>query len=171
MKKPTLITAIIILTAICAVLAYTIISQKSGKEIDSPEITTENAKHTVKSFFEEGYVKHNYDFIMNCVSPDYIDHSPAQARSNADAVDILKIVRDQFPDLKITILDIFAENDMVATRILFEGTHSGACQGIETTGKRICFEALENFKVIDGKIVESWGYWPDDEIRRQLTGN
>lgn len=108
---------------------------------------------------------------MNCVSPDYIDHSPAQARSNADAVGILKIVRDQFPDLKITILDIFAENDMVATRILFEGTHSGTCQGIEATGKRVCFEALENFKVIDGKIVESWGYWPDDEIRRQLTGN
>lgn len=77
MKKPTLITAIIILTAICAALAYTIISQKSGKEIDSPKITTENEKHTVKSFFEEGYVKHNYDFIMNCVSSDYIDHSPA----------------------------------------------------------------------------------------------
>lgn len=171
MKKPTLITAIIILTAICAVLAYTIISQNSVKEINPTEITTENAKHTVKSFFEEGYVKHNYDFVMNCVSPDYIDHSPAQARSNADAVGILKIVRDQFPDLKITILDIFAEKDMVATRILFEGTHSGACQGIEATGKRICFEALENFKVIDGKIVESWGYWPDDEIRRQLTGN
>lgn len=108
---------------------------------------------------------------MNCVSPDYIDHSPAQARSNADAVGILKIVRDQFPDLKITILDIFAENDMVATRILFEGTHSGTCQSIEATGKRVCFEALENFKVIDGKIVESWGYWPDDEICRQLTGN
>lgn len=171
MKKTTLITAIIILTAICAVLTYTIISQKSGEKTYSPENATESAKDIVKSFFEEGYVKHNYAFVMNCVSPDYIDHSPAQARSNADAVGILKIVRDQFPDLKITILDIFAEKDMVATRILFEGTHSGTCQGIEATGKRVCFEALENFKVIDGKIVESWGYWPDDEIRRQLTGN
>lgn len=171
MKKTTLITAIIILTATCAVLTYTIISPKSVKGINPTENTTENTKHTVNSFFEEGYAKHNYDFIMNCVSSDYIDHSPAQARSNADAVGILKIVRDQFPDLKITILDIFAENDMVATRILFEGTHSGTCQGIEAIGKRVCFEALENFKVIDGKIVESWGYWPDDEIRRQLTDN
>ena len=34
--------------------------------------------------------------------------------------------------------------------------------------KHISFEALENFKVVDGKIVESWGYWPDKEIEAKL---
>ena len=29
-------------------------------------------------------------------------------------------------------------------------------------------EALENFRVADGKIVESWGYWPDKEIETKL---
>lgn len=107
---------------------------------------------------------------MECVATDYVDHSPASARSNADAVNILKIVEGQFSDLKITILDLFAEGDMVATRIRFEGTHSGTCQGVPATGRHISFEALENFRVVDGKIVESWGYWPDDDIRRQLAG-
>lgn len=41
--------------------------------------------------------------------------------------------------------------------------------GIETTGKVISFEALENFKVVNGVIVESWGYWPDPEIIYKLT--
>lgn len=127
-----------------------------------------NNKELVVSFFEEGYAKHNYDYIMECVAEDYIDHSPAGARSNADAVNILKIVEGQFADLKIDVLDVFGEEDMVATRILYDGIHAGTCMGIPATGKRIRFEALENFKVIDGKIVESWGYWPDKEIEQTL---
>ncbi|MGM9861942.1 MAG: ester cyclase [Muribaculaceae bacterium] len=129
----------------------------------------EDAKDVVKAFFHEGYETHNYDYVMQCVADDYIDHSPAAARSNADAVGILKIVREQFPDMKVTFLDVFAEDDMVATRIRFEGTHSATCQGVAASGRHITFEALENFRVRDNKIVESWGYWPDEEIRRQLT--
>ncbi|MEE1029341.1 MAG: ester cyclase [Agathobacter sp.] len=128
-----------------------------------------NNKEVVVNFFTEGYAKHNYEYIMECVADNYIDHSPAGARSNADAVNILKIVERQFTDLKIEVLDVFAEGNMVATRILYDGIHSGTCMGIAATGKRICFEALENFKVVDGKIVESWGYWPDKEIEQKLS--
>ena len=42
-------------------------------------------KELVVRFFEDGYTNHNYDFIMECVSEQYIDHSPAGARSNADS--------------------------------------------------------------------------------------
>lgn len=127
------------------------------------------AKEIVSQFFKEGYERQNYDFVMEHVSADYIDHSPAGARSNADAVAILKIVADQFSDLKIEVLDLFSEQDMVAARVLYHGIHTGTCMGIPATGKRIQFEALENFKVVDGKIVESWGYWPDKEIERKLS--
>ena len=65
-------------------------------------------------------------------------------------------------------MDIFAENDMVAVRVLFSGLHTGLCMGIPATGKKISFEALEYFKVENGKIVESWGYWPDKGIEQKL---
>ncbi len=125
-------------------------------------------KDVVVKFFEDGYTNKNYDFIMACVADDYIDHSPAGARSNADAVGILKIVAGQFTDFKATVVDAFAQGDMVATRVLYEGVHTGECMGIAPTGKHITFEGLENFKVKDGKIVESWGYWPDKEIEAKL---
>lgn len=105
---------------------------------------------------------------MAYLSNDYIDHSPAGARGNSQAVEILKIVESQFSELTIKILDIFGDNDMVATRVLYEGIHSGICMGIPATGKKICFEALENFKVVDGKIVESWAYWSDKEIEEKI---
>ena len=125
-------------------------------------------KDIVVNFFEDGYTNHNYDFIMKCVAENYIDHSPASARSNADAVGILKIVAEQFSDMTVTVLDVFAEGCMVATRILYDGIHTGTCMGIPATGKHITFEALENFKVENGKITESWGYWPDKEIEQKL---
>lgn len=126
-------------------------------------------KELVTRFFIEGYTNKNYDFVLSCMAEDYIDHSPAGARSNADAVGILKIVAEQFSSLKVTVLDVFAEGGMVATRVFYDGIHAGVCMGIPATGKRIRFEALENFKVVNGKIVESWGYWPDAVIEEQLT--
>ena len=125
-------------------------------------------KELVSRFFKEGYEKQNYDFVMDSLSDDYVDHSPAGARGNVQAVAILKIVASQFSPLSVQILDIFSENDMVAVRVFFEGIHTGVCMGIPPTGKRIRFEALEHFKVVGGKIVESWGYWPDKEIEKTL---
>lgn len=122
----------------------------------------------VFNFFKEGYENKNYDLVMSYLSDDYTDHNPAGARGNAQAVGILKIVESQFSELSITMLDIFSDDDMVATRVLYEGIHSGVCMRIPATGKRISFEALENFKVVGGKIVESWGYWPDKEIEEKL---
>lgn len=126
-------------------------------------------KDIVKGFFIEAYQNQNYDFIMQYFSDNYYDHSPANARSNADAVGIIKIVHTMFSDLNLTILDLIEENDMVAARIQFEGTHIGECLGIPATGKRIAWEALENFKVVDGKVIESWGYWPDLQMKELLT--
>ena len=119
-------------------------------------------------FFKEGYENKNYDLVMSYLSNDYMDHSPAGARGNAQAVEILKIVESQFSALSIEILDIFSDKDMFAARVLLEGIHSGVCMGIPATGKKIQFEALEHFKVAGGKIVESWGYWPEKEIEEKL---
>lgn len=117
-------------------------------------------KELVIRFFEEGYTHRNFDFVMTCMAEDYVDNSPAAARSNADAVGILKIVAGQYAYLNATVIDVIAEGGMVAARVRFDGLHNA-------TGKQIRFEALENFRVVDGKIVESWGYWPDKEIEEQ----
>ena len=125
-------------------------------------------KKLVIRFFMEGYQNKNYDFILKCLSENYIDHSPAGARSNQDAVNILIAVSKMFGDMQVSIEDIFSENGMVATRIRYRAVHIGECMGIAATGRSISFEALENFKVADGKIIESWGYWPDKEIEELL---
>lgn len=125
-------------------------------------------KQLVKDFFIEAYENMNYDFMLHSFNTDYIDHSPANARSNMDAIGILKIVHEMFSDLKVNVLDLIAERDIVAARVEFEGTHMGICLGVPATGKRITWEVLENFRIEDGKIVETWGYWPDEQMRQML---
>ena len=71
-------------------------------------------------------------------------------------------------DYVVEILDLIEEKDKVAVRACFTGTHSAELCGVSATGKKISFEALEIFRVENGKIAESWGYWPDMQIQELL---
>ncbi len=126
-------------------------------------------KELVIGFFLEGYVHHNYGFLMEHMAADYFDNSPCAARSNLECVNVLKGTAQFFPDMQVEILDLIEETDKVAVRARFFGTHSAELCGIPATGKNICFEALEIFRVEKGKIAESWGYWPDMQIKELLN--
>jgi len=125
------------------------------------------AKQVVIEFFSI-YTSHEYDKIPSLIDSNYIDNSPAQARSPSDVINILKLVSDIFPDLSCEILDIFGENGDIAVRLAFSGTHSGTYAGVPASGQVISWEALENFRVKNDKIIESWGYWPDSEMINQI---
>lgn len=131
--------------------------------------TDTTSNEVVKEFFIAGYLDHDYDRVMELVAEDYVDHSPAGARSNADAVNILRIVKDMFVDLQLVFEDVFSAGELVATRIQYKGYQAGECCGVAPTGCWVAFDALENFRVVDGKIVESWGYWPEAQIIAMLT--
>ena len=126
-------------------------------------------KELVIGFFLEGYVHHNYDFLMEHMAADYYDNSPCAARTNLECVNVLKGTEQTFPDMQVEILDLIEEHERIAVRARFTGTHSAELCGVPATRKKISFEALEIFRVKNGKIVESWGYWPDMQILELLT--
>lgn len=126
-------------------------------------------KELVTGFFMEGYVHHNYDFLMKIMAEDYLDHSPCAAKSNQECVDVLKNTEKMFSNMQVDILDLIEENNKVAVRAYFTGVHSGEAFGIAPTGKIISFEALEIFRIENGLIVESWGYWPDAYIKECIV--
>ena len=125
-------------------------------------------KEIVIKFFEKGYNENDYDEVIKLLSKDYYDHSPASARSDEDAIGILKIVENSFPDMKVEVLDLIEEKNKVVGRFKFSATHSTEYMGIKATNKKIQWEAIEIFCINNGKITESWGYLPDTEIRNKL---
>ena len=129
----------------------------TNKSDDSKQLNAQ----LIINFFKDGYQYKNFDKVFDYMVENYIDNSPAAARSNKEVVKILKS----------EILDLTCEKDMVAARIWYKVKHIGTFNNIPATGKTITFEALENFKVVNGKIVESWGSWPDKGIEIKLLAN
>lgn len=125
-------------------------------------------KELVIGFIMEGYVHHNYDFLMEHMASDYFDNSPCAARTNLECVNVLKGTEKTFTNMEVEILDLIEEDDKVAVRAQFTATHSAEAYGIAATGKRIHFEALEIFRIENQRIAESWGCWPDMQIREML---
>jgi len=125
-------------------------------------------KSVVRRFFDV-YNTKDYARLSQCMAPGYLDHNLPQVRSLDDAVEILKSTHSAFPDLQVVIDELIEDNDLIAFRGRFCGTHMGSFGAHAATGRRIEFSALEIFRIREQKIVESWGYWPTDEIIRQLT--
>jgi len=73
-----------------------------------------------------------------------------------------------FPDFKFTIEDMVAEEDKVAVRLIFTGTHKGEFYGIAPTGKKISVTQTEIDRLVDGKIVESWEDFDQHGMFKQL---
>lgn len=109
-------------------------------------------KELVTAFFEYGYNHCNFEAVEKLLAADYYDHSPAAARSVGEAVAVLRSVAEAYTRMKVEIVDLIEENDKVAGRFVFTAAQNG---------QTASWEALETFRLADGKIVESWGYWPE----------
>jgi steroid delta-isomerase-like uncharacterized protein len=62
--------------------------------------------------------------------------------------------RESFPDFRMEIVDLIAEDDKVVAHFLCSGTHQGEWQGVPATGRR--FERVDEiyiFAVKDGKLA------------------
>lgn len=60
------------------------------------------------------------------------------------------------PDLKNIEQDIVADRDTVVVRCIVEATHKGNLLGFPATNRRVRWDAIDWYKVSDGKIVEEW---------------
>jgi len=64
--------------------------------------------------------------------------------------------REAFPDVKVTMNDIFGRGDRVAYRWSASGTHLGEWAGIAPTGLHMTMKGITILRVVGGKCVEAW---------------
>ena len=65
--------------------------------------------------------------------------------------------RTLFPDFQITIEDLVAEGDKVASRITMRGSYQGTIPGFPPpTGKQVTFQGILIRRFAGGKMVEGW---------------
>jgi predicted ester cyclase len=60
------------------------------------------------------------------------------------------------PDMRFTIEELLADGDIVVARFTIHGTHTGAFQGLPTTGAAATASGIAIYRLAGGKIVEQW---------------
>ncbi len=125
----------------------------------------------VEQFFEVVYNQHDTRFIPQYFAPDYHEHTEDGARNSSDCERIILGSFDAFPDLRVDVHDVLVDGDLVASRQSFTGTHRGKFLGFPANGAQVHFEAMEFFRITNGRVTESWGAWPLHDIIQQITGS
>jgi predicted ester cyclase len=121
-------------------------------------MSTEQNKTLICRVFEEGVSGGDMRLIDEVFSPHNVSHSgpPGQYLSPERIRAFLAGVRATLPDLQVTIEELIAEDDRVATVETWRGTHA-------RTGERVEGTVLHVFRFADGQVVEEWnegwGWW------------
>jgi steroid delta-isomerase-like uncharacterized protein len=116
---------------------------------------SEANKALVRAFFEAA---NRYDFnaFDDLVAEGYDDHMKGASIGRDALKAYFKGYRPVFPDLKIEIITMVAEGDLVSVHNRITGTHSGSFAGIAPTGRLVTAEAMQIYRIADGRLAEHW---------------
>lgn len=125
---------------------------------------------TVRRFYEEVFDRGNTDAADEFLATDVVhEGSPARREPGLEGFKrSLARLREAFPDIRVTIEDLFAVEDKVVVRWTDRGTHQGRFLGMPPTGKLVSAGGITIFRFKGGKIVEQWTNWDTLSLMTQL---
>jgi len=109
--------------------------------------------------FGEAVNSGNLSMLRDIVTPDAVDHDPAPNQGNGPEgfIAYFTELRTAFPDLKIAVDHMVADDDNVAFAYTVTGTHDGPLMGFAPTGRKISARGMQITRFENGKQVERWG--------------
>jgi predicted ester cyclase len=93
------------------------------------------------------------------IAEKYDDHNPPPFQQGNDmnaARDAFAYALKAFSDFGHEVKDQYADGDVVITRLVGHGRHTGDFMGVPPTDKDVTMEGIAIHRVVDGKIVEHW---------------
>jgi steroid delta-isomerase-like uncharacterized protein len=129
-----------------------------GNMSDGQCCAADRNKAVVRRLVEEVVNRGNTDHLNELVAADHVGHDPLGDHYGPEGMRIVVVeYRTAFPDLAVTIEDLFAEGDTVSWRFTLRGTHAGPFMGIPPTGREVAASGIAIDRLVDvGQIVESW---------------
>jgi steroid delta-isomerase-like uncharacterized protein len=114
-------------------------------------------KLRIRSFVQEVLNSHNLTALDKYYSSNATQHNPVGGQGTQGFKNFFKPFFLAFPDVRVTIEHILAENSVVLVFLNWTGMHNGEFQGIPSTNKPINMRTADLFRIgTNGKIVEKW---------------
>jgi steroid delta-isomerase-like uncharacterized protein len=126
-------------------------------------------KTLVRRWFEEVWNKGRVAAIDELLAPNGVVHGLGEDMQGAAAFKPFHAAyRDAFPDVKIELEDLIAEEDKVAFRWSATATHKGNGLNFAATNRPVRFSGMGIIRVENGKLVEGWNIFDQLGMMQQL---
>jgi len=110
----------------------------------------------------------DFSALNGLMREDYIQHNPLVGQGRKGFQDFFDAWFRASPDFKFELKQIVSEGDKVWVYGTYAGTHKGDWLGIPATGKAYKFDAVDIFRVQDGKLAEHWDVLDVYSLFKQL---
>ncbi len=118
----------------------------------------------------DAYNLGDLDILDEVCSSDFVYHGPSIPDMDREGFKAaLRTMHNAFPDWQISLEDIVATPDKATIRVSILGTQLGDFCGVRSTGCNMAWSAIIIDHLVNGKIVEEWGWMDYLGLMQQLS--
>lgn len=125
----------------------------------------------MRRWFQEVWNEGKIETVEELFSPDGVatGHFGAQSqvRGPKEFIPFVERIRGAFPDIKLTIEDVFGARDKVVIRWSASMTHTGEGFG-PPTNKPVRLTGISIVRIVKGQLVEGWDNWDQLGMLEQI---
>ena len=131
-------------------------AQSSTGPVDNGRVKANEA--VVEVFMTDVLNEHHTDHALNYLTPTMAWHSGTvgTVAGASNFAGLMTAVVTALPDLHAAQQDIVAQGDEVVVRLVVTGTQEGPILNIPASGKPIRYDAVDVYRIENGKIAEEW---------------
>ena len=111
-----------------------------------------------RAVIEEGFNRGNLRVLDQFIAANMIEHEPGATEPGLEGLkNFVQMFRTAFPDLRMTVEEIWEVGDKVIARLKNTGTNRGPFGDMPATGKKIEVTSIDIVRFSGEKCVEHWG--------------
>jgi predicted ester cyclase len=138
-------------------------------------MTSDELKSRAREGFERMFGEGDLAYIDAAVAPGAVDHQePEGTDMAAHLKEVVRTLREAFPDLHFELHEVLCEGDVVACRSTMTGTQDaplriGPLGGLPVVGTTVEVPHMHFFRYDDaGRVTDLWHVWDTLGLARQL---
>lgn len=133
-------------------------SQQSDVQSSNRQIDIEANRAVVREFNRRVFNEHNADAAEDYLTTNAVWHGGTLGTVTGirNIIVIYRGILKAVPDLVVSEQESIAERSTVAMRFVVEGTHAGEFFGVPPTGNRVRWDAVDVYRLENGRIAEEW---------------
>ena len=115
-------------------------------------------KKIAREYIQRVFNEHKPELATDYVTPDVVWHGGilGDIAGAENVAALLKSFIGALPDLRAVEQDIVAESDFVVVRLVVTATQRGDLLGVKASGRPVKWNAVDIYRLRDGRISEEW---------------